>query len=242
MCTENNCLNYEDTIKEARETASRYRWKLGAALLMLAVINSIIYSFVEFFLKSSSDKSFDLIIGGIFGFILNSFLLGGILNAAISSARYLEWNFNTVFSGFKWLGRIFSVGLMLNLAVLIGLIFFVVPGIYIAMKYFLAPYYIIDKNMTVEEALTASSNATNGLKWDIFKMYFKFSLILLLIYSIIIACSFAGLLFIIDTGIVAKIIYVMLMLGILYITIFILNPWIALVSPTLYVAINDKNN
>jgi len=63
-----------------------------------------------------------------------------------------------------------------------------------------------------------------------------------LIYSIIIACSFAGLLFIIDTGIVAKIIYVMLMLGILYITIFILNPWIALVSPTLYVAINDKNN
>ena len=62
----------------------------------------------------------------------------------------------------------FGVSLLLGLAVLVGTIFLIVPGIFLAVKLIFAPFLVIDKNMGPMEALQESWALTGGIFWKIF--------------------------------------------------------------------------
>jgi uncharacterized membrane protein len=61
--------------------------------------------------------------------------------------------------------------IMVTVVVIVGFIFLIVPGIYLAFKYTFVPYLIVDKNLGPIEAMKASSKMTDGIKWDILGFY-----------------------------------------------------------------------
>ena len=62
----------------------------------------------------------------------------------------------------------FVAAVLFNLAVGIGMIFFIVPGIVFLLKFGFATNFIVDKKCDALEALKKSSALTKGIKWDLF--------------------------------------------------------------------------
>jgi uncharacterized membrane protein len=59
-------------------------------------------------------------------------------------------------------GAYFLASLVYGLVVFVGLIALVIPGIYLAIKYFFAPYLILDKGMRIGAAFDKSADMTKG--------------------------------------------------------------------------------
>lgn len=58
--------------------------------------------------------------------------------------------------------------IVLMIMVCLGLIFFIVPGIYLAIRFGYAPILVVDKGMSFSDALTGSTNMTRGNMWGLF--------------------------------------------------------------------------
>jgi len=79
----------------------------------------------------------------------------------------------------RWIYFAF-LALIKALLILLGFAFFVLPGIYLAIRWMFAELLVIDKGMRPMEALRASSQLTQGHWW---KLFF-FSLISILLMSL----------------------------------------------------------
>ncbi len=55
-----------------------------------------------------------------------------------------------------------GASIIFGVFVLVGFVFFLIPGIYLAIKYQFYPYFIIEKKMSPSEALNASESLTKG--------------------------------------------------------------------------------
>ena len=73
---------------------------------------------------------------------------------------------------YSFMGEYFLLmGLMFS-GIIIGMIFFIIPGYVIAIAWSLAVYLLIDKKLNPMEALSASNKMTMGYKWTIFLALF----------------------------------------------------------------------
>jgi len=64
--------------------------------------------------------------------------------------------------------KYFGVSLLYALIVMGGTLLFVIPGMYWSLKFYFAPFLVIDKGMGPIEALKESARLTDGVKWDLF--------------------------------------------------------------------------
>lgn len=64
--------------------------------------------------------------------------------------------------------RYLGASLIYGLMVVVGLVFLIVPGIYLAIRYQFYSFLIVDKNMKIMEAFEKSSKMTQGIKWQLF--------------------------------------------------------------------------
>lgn len=64
--------------------------------------------------------------------------------------------------------RYFLASFLYGFATLVGLLFFIVPGIYIATKYWFAVYIYVNKRTGVLESFVESAKLTQGIKWQLF--------------------------------------------------------------------------
>jgi len=64
------------------------------------------------------------------------------------------------------------IGLMIvaTIAILIGLLLLIVPGLILLWRLFLAPYVLIDQKVGIEEALRRSWRMTKGYAWPIYSV------------------------------------------------------------------------
>ena len=85
----------------------------------------------------------------------------------------------------KYMSEYFILVGIMYAALIASLLFFVIPGIVMAMAWGLSPYFLIEKQKSPIEALRASYRATDGNKWCIFGMFFVSGII----YSILIIIS-----------------------------------------------------
>lgn len=98
-------------------------------------------------------------------------LAPGFLRYTIMAARGEHPAVSVFWGSIHRAATLLGGAILFDLIVLGGLILFIVPGIIWAFKYQLAPYFIVDKNMGVFEALKASGHATSGAKWDLFTWF-----------------------------------------------------------------------
>ena len=90
---------------------------------------------------------------------------------------------------FRYFWRIIGVTLLAGLATFFGFLLFIVPGLILVRRFLLAPYYVIDKDMGVMDALrqsTKDSKKASGAIWGSIGVY-----VIIFMVSIVIGAAFS---------------------------------------------------
>ncbi len=81
-----------------------------------------------------------------------------IVLTQLSSARRKAIDFSTALNGgFKYFWRYVGLAISMTIVIGLGFILFIVPGFFMLRRYILAPYYLIDRDMKVFDAMRASA-------------------------------------------------------------------------------------
>jgi len=115
------------------------------------------------------------IIAFVIGLVLNLLALSidiiiaiGVINIALGLAKNRDMSFKDLFVEFRMILNFIRASILFALAVLVGLILLIIPGVIIAIALGSYPYFIIDENKGPMEALKASYALTLGAKWQLF--------------------------------------------------------------------------
>ena len=91
----------------------------------------------------------------------------------------------------KYMGEFFLALGLIGVGVGIGTIFFIIPGIVIALAWSLAILLVVDKGKNPTEAITLSNNCTYGYKWKMAGIYFLTCLLFTVVQIILIKIGYA---------------------------------------------------
>lgn len=146
----------------------------------LAILSIFLYVITSFWGQDYEKHIFTGILTSILGVILNTIVKTGWINVGLKGADRLVPQFKDFFVNWRSLVYYFVATILYSLLVGIGLILFVIPGLYWATKYGLYGYFIVDQNAGPIEAFKLSDQATYGAKWDFFCFLFIISILNLL--------------------------------------------------------------
>lgn len=145
-------------------------WKKHWVLLIsLLIISILLAGFPHLLFANGWFKtklpSFDL--SNIIGYLIAAYVNLGMLNVTLKIARKEEADFKDFFNTFPYYIQYLLGQILFTLIVSVGLILLVIPGIIFFLKFFLYPYFIIEKKLWPIEAFKESNQAIFGAKWDL---------------------------------------------------------------------------
>lgn len=91
----------------------------------------------------------------------------GLLKIFLYTYEQQQAKFSDLFSQSKLAVNGIIASILLLLIILGGLVLFIIPGIIWMLKYQFALYFVVDKGMKPIEALKASAQITDGVKWEL---------------------------------------------------------------------------
>lgn len=98
---------------------------------------------------------------------VQAFILGGMVDFALQVVRGGRPPLETVFNGSRYFAPMLIGQVLLTTVVALGLVLLIVPGIVVALGLFFWSYLVVDKQLGVVEAMTASWNLTMGHKMNL---------------------------------------------------------------------------
>lgn len=128
----------------------------------------------------------------------------------ILELRKKESGYKASFAGvFRHLGRLISYNIVFGLLVMLGLMFFIIPGIIAYVLFVFGYCYVMDLRLTVPDAMTASSEVTKGKKNQIMNVLVGFFLmfklpIYFLLSGVSLGAEFVASFFITISGLILQ--------------------------------------
>lgn len=106
----------------------------------------------------------------------------GFTHLAIDAVRGNPLEYKTLLSdvSVRKALRVLLLGIIQVFIIIVGTIFFIIPGIYFATRFMFASQLMIDKNLSIGEALSQSGQLTKGVKLKLLGMIFVFLFIMIL--------------------------------------------------------------
>lgn len=145
--------------------AWRAIWDNVALLVVLALATALV----------------DGVVSIILGDILRTQVLERLASYAVGAVIGIGWVtilleiadgkkpvFNDFFNRLDMFLPYLIVSVLLSLMVGIGFIFFIVPGVYLALRFGFASWSVVDRSANVGDAFGISSRITQGVKWQLF--------------------------------------------------------------------------
>ena len=109
---------------------------------------------------------------------LNGYMMGFVQNDT--------FNRDAIFAPYDDTFKIIGASILMSFVIMIGFIFFIIPGIYLAFSYALVPYLLVtNKDLSITETLELSRKMMNGHKLDLFVLGISF-----LGWMLLIPCTF----------------------------------------------------
>jgi uncharacterized membrane protein len=118
--------------------------------------------------------------------LINALLTYGNILASIKAARGEKPSVVDLFRPFKRIATVIFSALLLGIIIGIASLFLVIPGIYLAIRFALVPFLIVDQKIGVFDALHKSWEMTEGNFWKIFSL----GLVIMLIAIVLVAIFF----------------------------------------------------
>lgn len=86
-----------------------------------------------------------------------------------------EFNRDAIFEPYNNTFKIIGANILMSFLIMLGMLFFVVPGIYLSFSYSLVPYLLVTrKDLSITETLALSRKMMNGHKLDYFILGLSF--------------------------------------------------------------------
>ncbi len=153
-------LSVKEIFKQAWQVF-KANWKVifltGAIYLGVQFLEGMISGFIQV-----PALSFMFQVGTM---ILDLLMSVGFTKVFINLVRGEEVSPVMLFNQAHLLWRYFLASLLVGLVVIAGLLLFIVPGIYFALKYAFVLYLVVDRSLTAREALRLSAQMTDKIKW-----------------------------------------------------------------------------
>lgn len=155
-------------------------WVALLILIILSILPALIPTSDEFTAATALLSVAQLILGLILSVAMIRVYLAGARSQKMGVGEALNQSLRP-----GLLVKYFVLGLLVALAVVVGLILLIIPGLIVAARLILAEYYMIDKNMGITESFQASWVATKGHVLKFFGIAGVFILMALLMLTII---------------------------------------------------------
>ncbi len=108
------------------------------------------------------------LVRGVVQTLLSAFFHMGFITITLKIIRGQTAEINDLFSNFEKLATGFLLQLLLTVAITIGLLMLVVPGVILALMSCLSMWFVVDRNMSVVDSIKASFEATRGSLLNLF--------------------------------------------------------------------------
>lgn len=147
-----------------------------AGMTDLAAMEEAVYRVIDsmpapdFFVKSPLGIVLSVLVS------LMSIPLGaGYMSHILQESRGVQTHVGSLISGFRVMGKALAVSLMTWLLVFLGCVFFIIPGIVLALRYGLAILILVDDPSKGPIAcMKESGRLMRGNKWRYFKLELSF--------------------------------------------------------------------
>lgn len=135
-----------------------------------------------------------ILVTSLLAKLISNLFLSVYMYSYISEKKGKETGYLACFKGtFRHMGRLIGYNIIFGLIIMIGLMFFIIPGI-IAYVIFIFGYcYILDLKLNLLDAMTASSENTKGKKAQIAGIFLGFYFIIKLPVFLLFSGSSLGM-------------------------------------------------
>lgn len=140
-------------------------WFFAALLILAGVIqfgSDVIYRLL---IKESPILAFTVYL---IGWILSIIVGLGLIKISLNFCDNLKSKIGDLFSQYQLFFRVLFAGILYGLICLSGTILFIIPGIYLGIRFWFYDYFIVDKRTGVIESLKKSWRITQGNVWNLF--------------------------------------------------------------------------
>ncbi|KKR34244.1 MAG: hypothetical protein UT63_C0004G0031 [Candidatus Gottesmanbacteria bacterium GW2011_GWC2_39_8] len=146
-------------------TKNNFQFFFG--ILLIYGIMNLGPTFIERFFNTGKIPLLNLVIGLIFGLTGILISLGKIgISLKVVDGKKAKWN--ELFSYSRLFLTYITGNIFYTIILALGYLFFILPGIYLSLKYQFFPYFLVDKKLSLSEAFKESGRITEGKKWNVF--------------------------------------------------------------------------
>lgn len=149
------------TIKTAWEIFLKRPFFLVGIVLLIIILSSVINAL------PGEEGSFVLVLAAL---AVNVLIELGLIAFVLKAHDDVE----KVQLADLWYPKVFlpyvAVKIITTIAVLVGLILLIIPGIFVALTFLFATYVVVDMGKGPIESLKESANMTRGHKWELFML------------------------------------------------------------------------
>lgn len=158
-------FSIKESVKKGWELTKKNLVFLIGVVIIVALVN-FLPNMISDYLTGSRESSLALLAIPvvILSWVLNLLVSLGTIKVSLSVVDNKKTELADLFNGYPLLVNFLVGSILYGLMVVLGLILFIVPGIYLAIKYHFYSYYIVDKKMGAIEAIKASGKITQGVK------------------------------------------------------------------------------
>jgi uncharacterized membrane protein len=104
----------------------------------------------------------------LLNFVVSSFFTAGLVSFALKVARGAPYAFGDLFGGAPFFLPVLAANFIIMIAVAIGVVFLIVPGVMLALGLWMTSTCIVDRNLGPIDALSESWRLTDGNKLNLF--------------------------------------------------------------------------
>lgn len=117
-----------------------------------------------------TDNLFELFTPfGVFGSLLAFIFLAPLMYTYTMTAKGKEVSIQEALTeGFKYFLRITGLVIVVSVLIVLGLMLFIIPGLIVLRRYFLSFYFLIDKNLSIKEAMKLSAETSKKNSFAIY--------------------------------------------------------------------------
>lgn len=172
-----NSFSISEALSWGFETFKK-NWKFLVSFFILVILADLIPAWLhDLARRNFSDVSF---IFSILSFVIDIITSIGIIVVTLKFVDRKKPEIEDLYQHYSYFLNYILSSIIYCLIIIAGLILFIIPGIYWAIKYQFYKFYVVDKKMGPWEAIKASGHLTRGNKWKLLWMDIVFALISLL--------------------------------------------------------------
>ncbi len=163
-----------DVISHGWEMVKRHWVVLVFAPLLAGFVPGVLYQIPTFVAQAAhlhpESAGYWVVMGVFFiiAWLVQIFFQVGLTRIYLSAARGQEPVFQDLWGGASRYLPFMGMSLLAGLAITLGMVLLIVPGIILSLGLCLASFYCVDAKMSAVESLVASWRATEGHKGQIF--------------------------------------------------------------------------